>query len=134
MEAVGTVVGIVGLAGPVAQGLKFLYDFTTNMKDCPKDIGEMKTDLDLIEELITHVIRQCNGRNVRLRESAALARAIGHARESVEYLKEELAAYPVVGTRKRIKFATKISQTQKLRASLDRTKTIMLEFKNQLQR
>ena len=134
MEAAAAVVSFVGLAGPVAQGLKFLYDFTTDMKDCPKDIREMKTDLELVEDLITQVIRQCNERDVRLRESAALARAIGHAQESVEDLKKELTAYLVDGKRKRFRFAAKLSQTQKLRASLDRTKTIMFEFKNQLQR
>jgi len=134
MEAAAAVVSFVGLAGPVAQSLKFLYDFTTEMKDCPKDIREMKTDLELVEDLITQVIRQCNERDVRLRESTALARAIGHAQESVEDLKKELAAYVVIGKRKRFKFAAKLSQTQKLRTSLDRTKTIMVEFKNQLQR
>ncbi|KAH4854417.1 hypothetical protein HBH75_094300 [Parastagonospora nodorum] len=133
MEAAAALVSFVGLAGPVAQGLKFLYDFTTNMKDCPKDIREMKTDLELVEDLITQVIRQCNERDVRLRESAELARAIGHAQESVEDLKKELAAYLVNGKRRRFRFAAKISQTQKLRGSLDRTKTIMFEFKNQLQ-
>lgn len=134
MEAAAALVSFVGLAGPVAQGLKFLYDFTTNMKDCPKDIREMKTDLELVEDLITQVIRQCNERDAQLRESAELARAIGHAQESVEDLKKELAAYLMGGKRTRFKFAAKISQTQKLRASLDRTKTIMFEFKNQLQR
>jgi hypothetical protein len=134
MEAAAAVVSFVGLAGPVAQGLKFLYDFKTDMKDCPKDIREMKTDLELVEDLITQVIRQCNERDVRLRESAALARSIGHAQESVEDLKEELTAYLLDGKFERFRFAAKLSQTKKLRASLDRTKTIMFEFKNQLQR
>jgi hypothetical protein len=134
MEAAAALASFIGLAGPVAQGLKFLYDFMTNMKDCPKDIREIKTDLELVEQLITHVIRQCNERDVRLRESAALARAIGHAQESVEDLNKELTAYLVGGRRKRFKFAAKLSHTQKLRKSLDRTKTIMFEFKNQLQR
>jgi hypothetical protein len=134
MEAAAALVSFVGLASPVAQGLKFLYDFTTNMKECPKDIREMKTDLELVEDLITQVIRQCNKRDVRLRESAALARAIGHAQESVQDLKNELAAYLVDGKRKRFKFVAKLNRTQKLRASLDRTRTIMFEFKNQLQR
>ncbi|KAH6877453.1 hypothetical protein BKA58DRAFT_375123 [Alternaria rosae] len=133
MEAAAALVSFVGLAGPVAQGLKFLYDFTTNMKDCPKDIREMKIDVELVESLITQVIQQCNERDARLRESAALARAIGHAQKSVEDLKKEVAAYLVDGKRKRFRFAAKLSQTQKLRASLDRTKTIMFEFKNQLQ-
>jgi hypothetical protein len=104
------------------------------MKDCPKDIREMKTDLELVEELITHVIRQCNERDVRLGESAELARAIGHAQESVEELKREMAAYHVIGKRKRFGFAFRVNQRQKLRKSLDRTKAIMLDFKNQLQR
>ena len=134
MEVAAAVVSFVGLAGPVAQSLKFLYDFTTEMKDCPKAIHEMKTDLELVEDLITQVIRQCNERDVRLRESAALARAIGYAQESVEDLKKELAAYVLDGKLKRFRFAAKLSRTQKLRASLDRTKTIMFEFKNQLQR
>jgi hypothetical protein len=134
MEPTATVVSFVGLAGPVAQGLKFLYDFTTNMKDCPKDIREMKTDLELVEDLISQVVRQCNERDDQLRASAALARAIRHAQESVKDLDKVLAAYVVVGKRKRFIFAAKLSQTQKLRASLDRTKTIMFEFKNQLQR
>jgi hypothetical protein len=133
MEAAAALVSFVGLAGHVAQGLKLLYDFMTNMKDCPKDIREMKTDLELVEDLITEVIRQCSDRDVRLRESTALARAIGHAQESVEDLKKELDAYPMAGKRKRFRFAAKLSQTQKLRASLDKTKTIMCEFKNQLQ-
>ncbi|KAF1955050.1 hypothetical protein CC80DRAFT_493395 [Byssothecium circinans] len=133
MEAAAAVVSFVSLAGPVAQGLKFMYDFTTDMKDCPKDIREMKTDLELVEDLITQVIRQCNERDVRLRESAALARAIGHAQESVEELRKAMSAYFVDGKRKRFKFAAKVNQTQKLRASLDRTKTIMFDFKNQLQ-
>jgi len=134
MEAAAAVVSFVGLAGPVAQSLKFLYDFTTEMKDCPKDIREMKTDLELVEDLITQVIRQCNERDVRLRESAALARAISNAQESVQDLKKELTEYLVGGKHKRFRFAAKISQTQKLRASLDRTKTYMFDFKNQLQR
>jgi hypothetical protein len=134
MEVAAALGSFVGLAIPVAQGLKSLYDLTTNMKDCPKDIREMKTDLELVEELITHVIRQCNERDVRLRESAELARAIGQAQESVEELKREMAAYHVIGKRKRLGFAFKISQTQKLRKSLDRTKAIMFDFKNQLQR
>ena len=93
METAAAVVGFVGLAGPFAQGLKLLYDFKTNMKECPKDIREMKTDLELV------------------------------------------TAYDVLeGKRKRWKFAAKVDQTQKLRASLDRTKTIMFEFKSQLQR
>ncbi|RYN54213.1 hypothetical protein AA0118_g9244 [Alternaria tenuissima] len=133
MEAAAALVSFVGLAVPVAQGLKSLYDLTTNMKDCPKDIREMKTDLELVEALITHVIQQCNERDVRLGESAELARAIGQAQESVEELKREMAAYHVIGKRKRLGFAFKISQTQKLRKSLDRTKAIMLDFKNQLQ-
>ncbi|CAN9254303.1 unnamed protein product [Alternaria alternata] len=133
MEAAAALVSFVGLAIPVAQGLKSLYDLTTNMKDCPKDIREMKTDLELVEELITHVIRQCNERDVRLRESAELARAIGQAQESVEELKREMTAYSVIGKRKRLGFAFKISQPQKLRKSLDRTKAIMFDFKNQLQ-
>jgi hypothetical protein len=134
MEAAAAVVSFVGLAGPVAQGLKFLYDFTTDMKDCPKEIREMKTDLELVEALITQVIRQCNERDVRLRESAPLARAIACAQESVEDLKEALTAYIVNGKHRRFRFAVKFSQTQKLRATLDRTKTIMFELKNQLQR
>jgi predicted RNase H-like nuclease (RuvC/YqgF family) len=134
MEAAAAVVSFVGLAGPVAQGLKFLYDFTADMKDCPKDIREMKTDLELVEALITQVIRQCNERDERLRESVELARAIGHAQESVEDLKKELTAYVMIGKRKRFGFAAKLNQTQKLRASLHRTKTIMFELKSQLQR
>lgn len=134
MEATGTVVSFVGLAAPVAQGLKFLYDFTTDMKDCPEDIREMKTDLELVEDLISQVIRQCNERDTRMRESVALARAIRHAQQSVEDLKKEMAAYIVDRKRSRFKFAVKVRQTQKLRASLDRTKTIMFEFKTQLQR
>lgn len=134
MEAAAALVSFVGLAGHVAQGLKVLYDFTTDMKDCPKDIREMKTDLELVEDLIKQVIRQCKERDVRLRESAALARAIGHAQESVEDLKKELTAYVADGKPKRFRFAAKLSRTQKLRASLDRTKTIMFEFKSQLQR
>ncbi|KAF2009476.1 hypothetical protein BU24DRAFT_75679 [Aaosphaeria arxii CBS 175.79] len=133
MEAAAAVVSFVGLAGPVAQSLKFLYDFSTDMKDCPKDIREMKTDLELVEDLITQVIRQCNNRDAHLRESAALARAIGHAQESVQDLKKELTAYVMDGKRQRFRFAARVSQTKKLRASLDRTKTIMFEFKNQLQ-
>lgn len=134
MEAAAALVSFVSLAGPVAQGLKFLYDFATDMKDCPKDIREMKTDLELVEDLITQIIQQCNERDKQLRESTALARAIHHAQERVEDLKKELAAYLVYGKRKRLRFAAKLSQTQKLRTSLDRTKTIMVEFKNQLQR
>jgi hypothetical protein len=131
MEAAAALASFVGLAGPV---LKFLYDFTTNMKDCPKDIREMKTDLKLVEDLITQVIRQGNERDARLRESAALARAIGHAQESVEGLNKALGAYLVDGKRKRFRYAAKLSQTKKLRESLHRTKTSMFEFKNQLQR
>lgn len=134
MEAAGAAVSFVSLAGPVAQGLKFLYDFTTDMKECPKEIREMRTDIDLVEDLITEVIQQCNGRDRRLRESAALARAIHHARESVRDLGEELDKYRVDGKRQRFKFAVRLNQTQKLRASLNRTKTNMFEFKTQLQR
>ncbi|KAH7396977.1 hypothetical protein DE146DRAFT_720617 [Phaeosphaeria sp. MPI-PUGE-AT-0046c] len=133
MEAAAALVSFVGLAGPVGQGLKFLYDFTTDMKDCPKDIREMKTDIELVDGLITQVIRQCQERDVRLQGSKSLARAIGHAQDSVKDLKKELTAYIVDGKRKRLRFAANVSQTQKLRASLDRTKTIMVEFKNQLQ-
>ncbi|OAG08867.1 uncharacterized protein CC84DRAFT_1257630 [Paraphaeosphaeria sporulosa] len=133
MEAAAAVVSFVGLAGPVAQGLKFLYDFTTDMKDCPKDIREMKTDLELVEALITNVIKQCNERDLQLRESVALAKAIARAQESVQDLKEALAMYMMNGKHRRFKFAAKLSQTQKLRTSLDRTKTIMFELKNQLQ-
>ncbi|EMD87218.1 hypothetical protein COCC4DRAFT_34436 [Bipolaris maydis ATCC 48331] len=133
MEAGAAMVSFVSLAGTAAQGLKFLYDFATNMKDCPKDIREMRIDLELVEVLITEVVRQCNERDKRLRESAGLARAIGHAQESVEDLNKQLDAYRVDGKRKRIIFATKINQMKKLRTSLDRTKTIMLEFKDQLQ-
>ncbi|KAF2177478.1 hypothetical protein K469DRAFT_732436 [Zopfia rhizophila CBS 207.26] len=71
MEAAAAVVSFVSLAGPVAQGLKFLYDFTTDMKDCLKDIREMKTDLELVEDLIT-----------------------------IKDLKKELTAYLVDGKRK----------------------------------
>lgn len=134
MEPATAVVSFVGLAAPVAQGLKFLYDFTTNMKDCPKDVREMKTDLELVEDLISQVVRQCKERDRRLRDSKALARAIRHAQESVENLEKDMAAYGVDGKRKRFRFAAKTGQTQKLRASLDRTRTIMFELKNQLQR
>jgi hypothetical protein len=105
MEAAAALVSFVGLAGPVAQGLKFFYDFATDMKDCPKDIREMKTDLELVEDLITQIIQQCNERDKQLRESTALARAIHHAQERVEDLKKELAAYLVYGKRKRLRFA-----------------------------
>lgn len=134
MEPATAVVSFVGLAAPVAQGLKFLYDFTTNMQDCPKDIREMKTDLELVEGLILQVVRQCNERDRRLRDSQALARAIRHAQESVENLGKEMADYGVDGKRKRFRFAVKVGQTQKLRASLDRARMIMSELKNQLQR
>jgi predicted RNase H-like nuclease (RuvC/YqgF family) len=134
MEVAAALLGFVSLAGSAVQGLKSFYDLKTNIKDFPKDIREMKTDLELVEDLITQVIRQCNHRDVRFRESAVLVRAIGHAQESVEDLRKELAAYPVNSKRKRIWFAAKLSRTPKLRASLDRTKTIMFEFKSQLQR
>lgn len=134
MESAAALVSFVGLASHVAQGLKFLYAFTTDMKESPKDIREMKTHLELVEHLITQVIRQCNERDARLRGSESLVRAISHAQDGVEHLKKALTAYIVGGKRTRFKFAAKVSQTQKLRASLDRTKTIMLEFKNQLQR
>ena len=133
MESAAAIGSFVGLAGTVLQGLRFLFDFMTDMKDCPKDISEMKTDLELVEDLITQV-KQSSERDKRLRESAALARAVTRVQKSVEDLKKELAVYLKVGTRKRFVFAAKISQTQKLRASLDRTKTMMVEFKNQLQR
>lgn len=134
MEAAAALVSFVGLAGPVAQGLKSLYDFATDMKDCPQDIREMKTDLEFVEDLITQVVRQCNECDERLRGSASLARAIVSAQESVEDLKKELVAYRVDQKRKRFKFAAKVKQTRKLRASLHRTKNNMLDFKNQLQR
>jgi hypothetical protein len=134
METAAALVSFVSLAGSFAEGLKFLYDFKTDMEDCPEDIREMKTDLELVEDLITCVIRQCKERDEHLRESAALARAIGHAQESVGDLKKVLDVYNVAGKRKRFRFAAKLRQTQKLRTSLDRTKTIMFEFKNQLQR
>ncbi|KAF2994948.1 hypothetical protein E8E13_002404 [Curvularia kusanoi] len=133
MEAAAALVSFVGLAGPVAQGLKFLYDLTTDMKDCPRDIREMKTDLELVESLITQVIRQCNERDGNLLESVALARAIHHAQERVEDLKKELAKYLNLGPRKRFRFVAKFNQIQKLRTSLDRTKTTMFELKTQLQ-
>ncbi|KAF1965073.1 hypothetical protein BU23DRAFT_561405 [Bimuria novae-zelandiae CBS 107.79] len=132
MEAAAAVVGFIGLAGHVAQSLKSLYDFTTNMKDCPKDIREMKSHLVLVEYVITQVIRQCNDRDVRLRESAALARAIGRAQGNVEDLKE-LLAYLVDGKHKRFSFAAKFRHTQKLRESLDRTMTTMFGLNQQLQ-
>ncbi|KAF5847687.1 hypothetical protein GGP41_008955 [Bipolaris sorokiniana] len=132
MEVAAAMVSFVGLVGTVAQGQKFLYDFTTNMKDCPKDIHKMKTDIELVEALITQVVQQSNERDGRLRESAVLARAIGHAQESVKDLKKELAMDPSNGKHRRFRFATKLSQTKKLRASLDRSKTIMLDLKTQL--
>lgn len=134
MESAAALVSFVGLASHVAQGLNFLYAFATDMKNCPKDIREMKTDLELVEHLITQVIRQCNERDARLRGSESLVRAIGHAQNSVEHLKKELGTYMVGGKRTRFIFAAKVHKTQKLRVSLDRTKTIMVEFKNQLQR
>ncbi|EUC45226.1 hypothetical protein COCMIDRAFT_96101 [Bipolaris oryzae ATCC 44560] len=132
METAAAMVSFVGLVGTVAQGQKFLYDFTTNMKDCPKDIHDMRAEIESVEDLITQVIRQSKERDVRLRESAVLTRAIGHAQKGVEDLKKELAAYHVIGKRARLIFATKTSQTKKLRASLERTKTIMLDLQRQL--
>lgn len=134
MDAAAAIISFVSLAGHIAQGLQFLYDFTTDMKDCPRDVREMRTDLELMEDLTTQVIRQYKERDVEHRECAALARAIKHAQERVEDLKKELETYFNFGQRKRFVFATKIKQMQKLRTSLDRTKATMLDFKIQLQR
>lgn len=68
MEAAAALASFVGMAGPFAQGLEVLYDLMTNMKNCPKDIRDMRTDLEPIEDLIMHVIRQCDQRNLKLRK------------------------------------------------------------------
>jgi hypothetical protein len=132
MEVAGGIVSFIGLAGPVTQGLKFLYEFTSNARACPKDLRAIKTDINLVESLIDLVTQQCHDRNIRLRENDILARAISEAQVSLRELGDALQAFGVEDRPARfqgLKHAFKYTQTQKLVSSLHRTKTLMLEIK-----
>ncbi len=48
----GSVVSFVGLAGQVAQGVNYLYNFFNSMQDAPRDIKSLATELKILGTIL----------------------------------------------------------------------------------
>jgi len=53
----GSVVSFVGLAGQVAQGVNYLYNFFESVRDAPSDIRSLAGDLKVLGEILDEVGR-----------------------------------------------------------------------------
>lgn len=53
----GSLTSFIGLAGQVAQGVNYLYNFFNSMKDAPKDIRSLATELKILGTILAEVNR-----------------------------------------------------------------------------
>jgi hypothetical protein len=53
----GSVVSFVGLAGQVAQGVNYLYNFFNSIQDAPKDIKSLAAELKIVGTILDEVNR-----------------------------------------------------------------------------
>lgn len=51
-------IGIVSLAGQILRGLKSLHTFFEDIKDAPKDIGDLKSELVSIQAVLDKILDQ----------------------------------------------------------------------------
>jgi 3-polyprenyl-4-hydroxybenzoate decarboxylase len=51
LATAGSVVGFIGLAGQVAQGCTFIWNFVEDVKDAPEDLRRLKEELKLTKDV-----------------------------------------------------------------------------------
>lgn len=51
LGAAGSIAGLVGLAGQIAQGVLFLHGFFSDIKDAPEEIRDLRAELDQYRRL-----------------------------------------------------------------------------------
>jgi hypothetical protein len=79
----GSVVSFVGLAGQVAQGVNYLYNFFNSMQDAPNDIKSLAAELKILGTILDEVNRD-------VVDSAALGAALGAALQLCKDIVAEL--------------------------------------------
>ena len=56
MEVASSVVAFVGFAGQLLQGVSFIYDFLSDIRDAPEDIKHLNTRLALLRSILQNMI------------------------------------------------------------------------------
>jgi hypothetical protein len=51
LGAAGSIAGLVGLAGQIAQGVLFLHGFFSDIRDAPEEIRDLRAELDQYRRL-----------------------------------------------------------------------------------
>jgi hypothetical protein len=77
----GSVVSFVGLAGQVAQGINYLYNFFNTMKDAPSDVKSLAEELKVLGTILDEVDRD------RL-DSAPVGAALQRCKDVIEELED----------------------------------------------
>jgi hypothetical protein len=75
----GSVVSFVGLAGQIAQGVNYLYNFFNSMQDAPSDIKSLAAELKILGTILDEVNRD-------VVDSAALGAALQLCKDTVAEL------------------------------------------------
>lgn len=52
LATTGSVVGIVGFVGQIAQGCSYLKTLIGDISDAPEEVQSLRKELDIIEELV----------------------------------------------------------------------------------
>ncbi|CZR69818.1 uncharacterized protein PAC_19718 [Phialocephala subalpina] len=124
---VGSIVGIVGFAGQLAQGSNFLFDFFKDLTDAPNDVRKLLEELKFLESLITSIQSSFSGHDQDLEQALKVCcTCIGElvdlikANEPADNLRQRQKAW------KQFSVALKRTKFSKHLGNLERAKLMLL--------
>lgn len=127
---VGSLVGIAGFAGQLAQGSAFLYHFFNDFKDAPKYVKRILEELKLLESLLTS-IQTTSGVTCHDQQ---LEQALQHCASCINEIlgvvtanEQALDLKESKKTWKRFRFALKQPQISRYLLNLERAKSTLLQ-------
>ena len=125
----GSVVSFVGLAGQVAQGVNYLYNFFNSMQDAPNDIKSLAAELKILGTILDEVNRD-------VVDSAALGAALQLCKDIVAELEGLVQKSNLTSKQSKVKrlwsqmsTAFRNEEFRKYIERLERAKTSLLHAK-----
>jgi hypothetical protein len=125
----GSIVSFVGLAGQVAQGVNYLYNFFNSMQDAPSDIKSLAAELKLLGTILDEVNRD-------VVDSAALGAALQLCKDIIGELEGLVQKSDLTSKQSKVKrlwsqmsTAFRNEEFRKYIERLERAKTALLHAK-----
>jgi hypothetical protein len=83
------VAAVISLAGQVAQGVAFLYQFINDVREAPLELVRLSRDLEVLRPILDDI--QCNTRATN--QHSGLEAALSQCKEAIDELNDFLGAH-----------------------------------------